>query len=93
MAQKRPEFDGFTLYPGVQAFGEQGGELTSSFALTLQIQRIIARIIARSLRRRRLSVATVIAHVSAVCSITLRIGCLIRRHVKQVQPSDEHKEL
>ena len=50
-----------------QSFETRTSELTSSFALTLQIQRIIAR----SLRRRRLSVATVIAHVSATCSFTL----------------------
>ena len=42
-------------------------ELTSSFALTLQIQRIMAR----SLRRRRFSVSTFMAQVSAACSITL----------------------
>ena len=42
-------------------------ELTSSFALTLQIQRIIAR----SFRRIWFIVAAVIAQVSAACSITL----------------------
>ena len=42
-------------------------ELTSPFALTLQIQRIIAR----SLRLMRLRVASVMAQVSAACSITL----------------------
>ena len=42
-------------------------ELTSSFALTLQIQRIMAR----SLRRRRFSVSAFMAQVSAACSITL----------------------
>ena len=47
-------------------FERRESELTS-FALTLQIQQIIAQ----SLRRRQLSVATVIAHVSATCRITL----------------------
>ena len=48
------------------SFERRESELTSSFALTLYIQQIIAR----SLRRRGLSVATVMAHVSAACSIT-----------------------
>ena len=42
-------------------------ELTSSFALTLQIQWIIAQ----SFRRKWLSEAAVMAQVSAACSITL----------------------
>ena len=55
------------LSPGCQALWEGSRELTSSFALTLQIQRIMAR----SLRRRRFSVSTFMAQVSAACSITL----------------------
>ena len=46
---------------------EWSGTVTSSFALTLQIQRIMAL----SLRRRRFSVSTFMAQVSAACSITL----------------------
>ena len=49
------------------SFERRESELTSSFALTLQIQRIIAR----SLCCRRFSEATVMAQVSAACSITL----------------------
>ena len=49
------------------SFEIRESELTSPFALTLQIQRIIAR----SFRRKRLSVAAVMAQVSAACSITL----------------------
>ena len=49
------------------SFVRRESELTSSFALTLQIQRIMAR----SLRRRRFSVSTFMAQVSAACSITL----------------------
>ena len=49
------------------SFVRSESELTSSFALTLQIQRIMAR----SLRRRRFSVSTFMAQVSAACSITL----------------------
>ena len=49
------------------SFVRRESELTSSFVLTLQIQRIIAR----SLRRRRFSVSTFMAQVSAACSITL----------------------
>ena len=54
------------LNPGCQAVRRES-ELTSSFALTLQIQRIMAR----SLRRRRFSVSTFMAQVSAACSMTL----------------------
>ena len=49
------------------SFVRRESELTSSFALTLQIQWIMAR----SLRRRRFSVSTFMAQVSAACSITL----------------------
>ena len=49
------------------SFVRRESELTSSFALTLQIQRIMAR----SLRQRRFSVSTFMAQVSAACSITL----------------------
>ena len=51
------------------SFVRRESELTSSFALTLQIQRIIAR----SLRWRRFSVSAFMAQVSAsaACSITL----------------------
>ena len=49
------------------SFVRRESELTSSFALTLQIQRIMAR----SLRRRRFSVSTFMAQVSAACSMTL----------------------
>ena len=49
------------------SFVRRESELTSSFALTLQIQWIMAR----SLRRRRFSVSTLMAQVSAACSITL----------------------
>ena len=49
------------------SFVRRESELTSSFALTLQIQRIMAL----SLRRRRFSVSTFMAQVSAACSITL----------------------
>ena len=49
------------------SFVRRESELTSSFALTLQIQRIMAR----SLRRRRFSVSAFMAQVSAACSITL----------------------
>ena len=55
------------LSPGCQALQEGSLKLTSSFALTLQIQRIMAR----SLRRRRFSVSTFMAQVSAACSMTL----------------------
>ena len=48
-------------------FVRRESELTSSFALTLQIQRIMAR----SLRRRRFSGSAFMAQVSAACSITL----------------------
>ena len=48
------------------SFVRRESELTSSFALTLQIQRIMAR----SLCRRRFSVSTFMAQVSAACSIT-----------------------
>ena len=51
-------------------------ELTSSLALTLQIQWIIAW----SLRSRRFNVAAVMAHISATCSITLLT------HVKYTLP-------
>ena len=49
------------------SFVRRESELTSSFVLTLQIQRIMAW----SLRRRRFSVSTFMAQVSAACSITL----------------------
>ena len=49
------------------SFVRRESELISSFALTLQIQRIMAR----SLRWRRFSVSTFMALVSAACSITL----------------------
>ena len=49
------------------SFVRRESELTSSFALTLQIQRIMAR----SLRRRRFSVSPFMAQVSAACSMTL----------------------
>ena len=49
------------------SFVRRESELTSSFALTLQIQRIMER----SLRRRRFSVSAFMAQVSAACSITL----------------------
>ena len=49
------------------SFVRRESELTSSFALTLQIQRIMAR----SLRRRQFSVSAFMAQVSAACSITL----------------------
>ena len=49
------------------SFVRRESELTSSFALTLQIQRIMAR----SLRRRRFSVSAFMAQVSAACSIML----------------------
>ena len=49
------------------SFVRRESELTSSFALTLQIQRIMAQ----SLRRRRFSVSAFMAKVSAACSITL----------------------
>ena len=48
-------------------FVRRESELTSFFALTLQIQRIMAR----SLRWRRFSVSAFMAQVSAACSITL----------------------
>ena len=51
----------------IPSFVRRESELTSFFALTLQIQRIMAR----SLRRRRFSVSTFMAKVSAACSITL----------------------
>ena len=53
-----------SFYP---SFVRRESELTSSFALTLQIQRIMAQ----SLRRRRFSVSAFMAQVSAACSITL----------------------
>ena len=49
------------------SFVRRESELTSSLALTLQIQWIMAR----PLRRRRFSVSTFMAQVSAACSITL----------------------
>ena len=49
------------------SFVRKESELTSSFALTLQIQRIMAL----SLRKRRFSVSAFMAQVSAACSITL----------------------
>ena len=49
------------------SFVRRESELTASFALTLQIQRSMAR----SLRRRRFSVSTFMAQVSAACSMTL----------------------
>ena len=49
------------------SFVRRESELTSYFALTLQIQRIMAR----SLRRRRFIVSTFMAQVPAACSITL----------------------
>ena len=49
------------------SFVRRESELTSSFALTLQIQRIMAR----SLRWRQFSVSTFMAQVFAACSITL----------------------
>ena len=49
------------------SFVRKESELTSFFALTLHIQRIMAR----SLRRRRFSVSPFMAQVSAACSITL----------------------
>ena len=49
------------------SFVRRESELTSSFALTLQIQQIMAR----SLRRRWFGVSTFMAQVSAACSITL----------------------
>ena len=49
------------------SFVRRESELTSSFALTLQIQWIMAR----SLRRTQFSVSTFMAQVSAACSITL----------------------
>ena len=49
------------------SFVRRESELTSSFALTLQIQRIMAR----SLQRRGFSVSAFMAQVSAACSITL----------------------
>ena len=49
------------------SFVRRESEFTSSFALTLQIQRIMAL----SLRQRRFSVCTFMAQVSAACSITL----------------------
>ena len=52
------------------SFVRRESELTSSFALTLQIQRIMAR----SLRWRRFSVSTFMAQVSAACSITLHMS-------------------
>ena len=49
------------------SFVRRESDLSSSLALTLQIQPIMAR----SLRRRRFSVSTLMAQVSAACSITL----------------------
>ena len=49
------------------SFVRRESELTLSFALTLQIQRIMQR----SLCRRRFSVSAFMAQVSAACSITL----------------------
>ena len=49
------------------SFERRESELTSSFALKLQIQRIIAR----PFRHMQLRVAAVMAQVSAACSITL----------------------
>ena len=57
----------YTSKSWMPSFVRRESELTSSFALTLQIQRIMAR----SLRRRRFSVSTFMAQVSAACSITL----------------------
>ena len=49
------------------SFVRSVSQLTSSFALTLQIQRIMAR----SLRGRLFNVSTFMAQVSTACSITL----------------------
>ena len=56
-----------TFKSWMPSFVRRESELTSSIALTLQIQRIMAR----SLRRRRFSVSAFMAQVSAACSITL----------------------
>ena len=58
-----------TSKSSMPSFVRRESELTSSFARTLQIQRIMAR----SLRRRRFSVSTFMAQVYAACSITLLI--------------------
>ena len=58
------------------SFKRRESELTSSLALILQIQRIIAW----SLRGRPFNVAAVMTHVSATCSITLLT------HVKYTLP-------
>ena len=51
----------------IPSFVRRESELTSSFALTLQIQWIMAR----PLRWRRFSVSTFMTQVSAACSVTL----------------------
>ena len=52
------------------SFERRESELTSSFALTLQIQRIIAR----SFRRKRLSVAAGQFLVFSVCTYMRKLG-------------------
>ena len=54
-----------TFKSWMPSFVRRESELTSSFALTLQIQQIMARSL------RRFSVSTFMAQVSAACSITL----------------------